>query len=396
MSRGSMELAPQESVSFSETNMHSENMSDLGQSLLSSRSSDPDQARIAIQQSETGLWDGDAELLEVTVTAESTETTGADEDTEGAAGTEPGEAQEAQVLETEECPILPFDRRPSYLRITRRLQRIRVLPALAACSFALLVTAAVCATELTVGVADNSSTVALLTCSTLACILAAVAARVKSHVLLVGLVLLEVLFTLYTIAFGAVGLVNVKLLKQRQASVQGDGSLQAEQRDNALKIIRRMLIEQAIFSGLYFFVAAAHFYAAASANHLRAAVWPFDSRLRRKRQRARAINRLGVSYGPDLVCQGLPLHAQEAEVAAGTEQNFADDLRGTVASQAPHEQESEGQRGQSRQPHDPAGLDGTTSRTSSGRSRRSSSIMDPPQMMDDSSDERERSNSSLT
>ncbi|CDJ66618.1 hypothetical protein, conserved [Eimeria necatrix] len=196
--------------------------------------------------------------------------------------------------DAEEESATPFDKRPSYIRIARRLQRIRVLPALISCFFALLVTCAVCGAEIAISSANLSSSIAFICCSVVGCILGALAAWNKSHVLLVGLVLLEVLYALYSIAFAAVGLSNVRLLQTRQQILQQDGTMQPEQRENALKITRRMLIEQAIFAGLYFFIAAAHCCAAASANHLRATVRPFDSRLRRKRQRARAMRKLNL------------------------------------------------------------------------------------------------------
>ncbi|KAL8433636.1 hypothetical protein Efla_005275 [Eimeria flavescens] len=147
---------------------------------------------------------------------------------------------------------LPFDKRPSYLRIQNRLQRIRVFPALAASSCALVVTAAVCG------------------------------------------------------SFAFVGLVNMRLLRNRQNVLEQDGSVPEEQRDNALRITRMMVTKEVIFCGLYILVASAHCWAAAAANHLRSAVRPFDSRLRRKRQRARAFRKLGVAAPPP---EGLPAHS---------------------------------------------------------------------------------------
>ncbi|CDJ49245.1 hypothetical protein, conserved [Eimeria brunetti] len=199
--------------------------------------------------------------------------------------------------ETEEL-LVPFNKRPSYLRISRRLKQIRVLPALTACFSSLVITSAVCGAEIAIRAVDIFSAVALLCSSVVACILAAFATHQKSHVLLVGLVMLEILFTLYTIAFACVGIVNVGLLRKRQDGLQQDDTMQAEQRENALKITRRMLTEQAIFAGLYFLTAAAHCCAAASVNHLRAVVRPFDSRLRRKRQRAAAMKKLNVLPPP--------------------------------------------------------------------------------------------------
>ncbi|OEH78966.1 hypothetical protein cyc_00207 [Cyclospora cayetanensis] len=199
-----------------------------------------------------------------------------------------------ELREWEEQSVMLFDKRPSYLRIVRRLRSIRVFPALTACTSALLVTAAVCGAEIAFRAADISSAFSLLGCSILAFLLAVIAAHTRSHFQLVGLLLLEVIFTLYATAFGSIGIVNVKQLLKRQMDTQQDLTMQEEQRDNAMKVMRRMLIEHAIFSGLYFFVAASHCCAAASVNHLRGAVQPFDSRLRRKRQRARAIRLLGV------------------------------------------------------------------------------------------------------
>ncbi|CDJ27933.1 uncharacterized protein EMH_0096460 [Eimeria mitis] len=226
-----------------------------------------------------------------------------------------------EACEPEEESLVPFDRRPSYLQISRRLKRIRVLPALLACFSSLVVTTAICGTEIAIRAVDISSSLALLCSSVVACMLAAFAAHKKSHVLLVGLVMLEVLFTLYSTAFAAVGLVNVGLLRKRQEILEQDDTMQAEQRENALKIAQRMLTEQAIFAGLYFFLAAAHCCAAASVNHLRAAVRPFDSRLRRKRQRARAMEKLNVRPPP---------REEEAKGAVdrGTKaENFSNDLQ---------------------------------------------------------------------
>ncbi|CDI86718.1 hypothetical protein, conserved [Eimeria praecox] len=202
-------------------------------------------------------------------------------------------------FQAEEESLVPFDKRQSYLRISRRLQKIRVLPALAACFSSLVVTSAICGAELATRAVDISSPLALLCSSVVACMLAVFAAHKKSHVFLVGVVLLEVLLSLYSVAFASVGLVNVGQLRKRQECLQQDNTMQAEQRENALKISRRMLIEQAVFAGLYFLIAAAHCCAAASVNHLRATVRPFDSRLRRKRQRARAMKKLNVLPPPN-------------------------------------------------------------------------------------------------
>ncbi|KAL8443895.1 hypothetical protein Emed_006519 [Eimeria media] len=208
---------------------------------------------------------------------------------------ENNEVKVSRMSKSEAEIILPYDKRASYIRIARRLRRLRVLPALAACFCALVVTGGVCGSQLVVADTNTSSAAALLGCSLVGCTLAALGARSRSHVVLVGVVLLEVLFTLYAGAFALIGLWNVTLLRRRQVALEQDGKLQQEQRDNALKITGNILIKEALFSGLYFLVAVSHCYAAASANHLRARVRPFDSRLRRKRQRARAFRKLGVN-----------------------------------------------------------------------------------------------------
>ncbi|CDI80917.1 hypothetical protein, conserved [Eimeria acervulina] len=226
---------------------------------------------------------------------------------------EPHLSQIDGPCDAEDESLTPFDKRPSYLQISRRLQSIRTLPALVACFSSLIITSAICGAEMAIRAVDIYSSLALLCSSVIACMLAIIAAHKKSHVLLVGLVMLEVLFTLYSIAFASVGLVNVTRLRKRQQSLQENETMQAEQLENALKISRRMLIEQAIFAGLYFIIAVAHCCAAASVNHLRATVRPFDSRLRRKRQRARAMKKLNV----------LPPPKQEGTKGAGYQESKA-------------------------------------------------------------------------
>ncbi|KAL8270020.1 hypothetical protein Esti_006053 [Eimeria stiedai] len=266
-----------------------------------SLSAEPEQLLGSPQESGTSFWDSSAEFCKVNDSPDDIGETSEKQpakfltfqaDTNGLKGPERSQ--------TEPETVLPYDKRVSYLRISRRLRSIRVLPALAACMCTVVVTGVVCGSQLVLAETNSSSAAALLGCSVVGCTLAAFGARSRNHVILVAVVLLEVLFTLYAGGFAVIGLVNVKLLKQRQTALEQDGKLQQEQRDNALKITWNILIKEAIFSGLYFLVAVSHCYAAASANHLRAAVRPFDSRLRRKRQRARAFRKLGVNP-----CQSL-------------------------------------------------------------------------------------------
>lgn len=273
---------------------------------------DSEQSRALQHNQDAFSWDTSAGPLEVGELLGEIE---AQDGNDADAPVDEQEQTQGQPQASEEEPILPFDKRPSYVRIAHRLKQVRVTPALVACGFALLVTGAVCGAEMVVHTQDISAALALVSCSAVGFVLAAISARTKSHSLLVGLVLLEVLYTLYAIAFGVVGIFNVKLLKKDQVVLQEDDTMQEEQRENALRILKRQILEYAVFSGLYFFVSASHCCAAASVNHLRAAVRKFDSRLRRKRQRARALRKLGLNFGPDLDHPGTALETGAEEVA---------------------------------------------------------------------------------